>query len=195
MVVTPEGKVKRRLPWSRIPVPRTFGPTLLSRSNVRLRLADSRSLRRVRITGTGEPLCPPSAQVACNARFLPVPPLNASLLRGSACAIPRKRDTRQRIGCPRPMTLRAGLTTPRKAFSMRGKIEGTIGASPSPRVEKRVYARAENMTRLMYEHTRDTSNINLWPRACPDASNVSGLRHRRVLLATDIDALSILAHY
>lgn len=44
---------------------------------------------------------------------------------------------RQRIGCPRPMTLRAGLMTPRKAFSMRGKIdfgEGTIGASPSPRV-------------------------------------------------------------
>lgn len=49
-----------------------------------LRLAESRSLRRVRVTGTGEPLCPPPARVACNAQFLPVP-LNASLLRGSTC--------------------------------------------------------------------------------------------------------------
>lgn len=34
-LVTPEGKVKRRLPWSRIPVPRTSTNSLSIRSNVR----------------------------------------------------------------------------------------------------------------------------------------------------------------
>lgn len=44
----------------------------------------------------------------------------------------------------------------------------------------------------MYEHTRD-SNINLWPRACLDTSNVSGLWHGRMFLATHIGALSRLS--
>lgn len=33
----------------------------IHRTYVRLRLAKPRSLRRVRVTGTGEPLCPPPA--------------------------------------------------------------------------------------------------------------------------------------
>lgn len=69
-----------------------------------------------RYRGNSEPLCRRRVACAtCNTR----PLLNAGLLRGSARAPCHEADTRQRIGCPRPMTLRAGLTTPRKTFSMR----------------------------------------------------------------------------
>jgi len=115
----------------------------------------SRSLRCVRVIGTGEPLCPPPAWAACNAQFLLMPLLNVGLLRGSACAIPRREDTRQRIGCPRPMTQSRVNDSAKSVFHMRGHRCIVFSAC-----EKRVYARTENMTHLMYEHARDTSNIN-----------------------------------